>query len=886
MLSITLVLGILASCQGADPAFDVGTGTSNQQISGNECPESQSIDEDLTYLDHPRIHFSGLYQADVATINNYYDNFNTSSFSLLNQLVKKSMYASFNPLGSNGFSFQNCKITMVCRVDRSCTTDDELVGMPLESTAGHASGKIVDTDVELGQAMIYGMAIGLDIHKSKPFIGLLRPSGEQDPWRNVWNGDNIDPNWQTGYQSVLENLKWNDQSHLLVNDSVLHQLKNSVEVLSIKFNLDHYHQENFSDPLFLYGRVTGTIGPGSLNRPVHYLRQRLLQFVQNPVATGLVDTNKKRFTNTAAFKVQTASQHVTFDFGNAVCRSTYGGGWNFPMMGNELVIVTRDGKHVIETIDLTSDNWYTINAGIFQVRLTSQLVSVINSSPVDVYNERDELLMQEVEVYSRPMDGFVKKLDPNDTWDVTFFVNKLGKSLPNHVSTLQVLLASSHTANDKKEQAMKAFQITNALPDPNQKYTYSFTSNCSGMFTVQFKASNPGKLREYVDGEVYKVSYVSDIDNQGYTYLYARVFDEFPVPDEPTWFGENGVEKILLQYDNLFPVMRKFLVLSDYCSVTKPSNIHFVNLSMSLSISQPGHMPVTRDLSKGKRETILKWLGSPKRGNVKLMDFENLKQNLQTAIEVEHSTIPLYLYSLFSIKPGSNVQAYNLIRSVLMEEMVHMALACNILNAVGGSPNLTHDKFIPIYPGPMAGGLHPELTLRLGPLSKDILKNVFMVLEEPRRDPIEHDPEIHNKTIGMFYHKIQLSLAKLVDEMGEANVFVGDPSLQVDGTCFPPETASTVFKVTDLESANKAIDLIVREGEGSSQLNPNDGEGELAHFYKFAEIYHGRQLVRNNETGNWSYTGKNNHKSKGSDRQVDSHTYRETKAWIEVEVNE
>ena len=850
-------MGILES---NGQSFDVGTDHGNQPVPAEGCAQIDTPGTTLTYLDHPRIHFSGLYQADVATINNYYNNFNISSFNLLDQLIRKPTYADFNPKGSNGFSFQNCTITMVCPLGRPCTTDDELVGRPLESATGHATGKIVDTDVEIGQSMIFGMTIGLDIHHSKPFMGKLRPGGEQDPWRNVWNGENIDPNWQTGFQSILENMEWNDQSSLLTHGKILRQLKETLDtnddVLSIKFNLDHYHQEDTSDPLFLYGRVTGTIGPGSPDGYLHYLRERSLQFVGQPNASGLVDTNKIRFTNVASFKVIPSTQHVAFDFGNAVCRSTFDGGWITALMGNYLKIVTRIGKHLIGHIDLTTADWYMINAGVVEIRLTELLLTTIESSAVDVYNDRDELLMQEVDIYSRPVNEFVKKLNPNDTWEVTFFVNHLGKSHSNYKATLQVHLASSHTPADKTTQALNAFQITNGEPDPSNNYTYFFWSNCSGMFTVQFNASNPGRLREYVDGEVYRVSYVSDLENQGYTYLYARVFDEFPVPDNPTWFGENGVGNILLQYDNLFPIMRKFLVLSDYNSVSKPSNLHFVRLSMTLSELAPGHMPVTRDLSKGKREMILKWLDKPDRGKMNPMGFDELKKNLQIAIEIEHSTIPLYLYALFSIKPGSNVQAYNLIRSVLMEEMVHMSLASNILNAVGGSPDFVHEKFIPIFPGPMAGGLHPELTLRLGPLTKDLLKNVFMVFEEPRRVPIDGDSEIHNKTIGVFYHRLEGSLTRLVREMGEENVFVGDPTRQIDSSCFPPETASKMFPVTDLESAVKAINLIVKEGEGSNQLNPNDGEEELAHYYKFSEIYHGRELVRNNKTREWSYSGK------------------------------
>ena len=48
---------------------------------------------------------------------------------------------------------------------------------------------------------------------------------------------------------------------------------------------------------------------------------------------------------------------------------------------------------------------------------------------------------------------------------------------------------------------------------------------------------------------------------------------------------------------------------------------------------------------------------------------------------VEHSTIPLSLTSMYSIHNVSSLPATT-IRSVVIEEMLHMATAANVLNAV------------------------------------------------------------------------------------------------------------------------------------------------------------------------------------------------------------
>eukprot|EP01047_Picozoa_sp_COSAG01_P032637 COSAG01_NODE_2368_length_7814_cov_83.159819_5_plen_189_part_00 len=57
-----------------------------------------------------------------------------------------------------------------------------------------------------------------------------------------------------------------------------------------------------------------------------------------------------------------------------------------------------------------------------------------------------------------------------------------------------------------------------------------------------------------------------------------------------------------------------------------------------------------------------------------------LRQLLQQAIEVEHSTIPLYLTALYSIVDSGSFAA-QAVRGVVIEEMLHMTAAANVLNA-------------------------------------------------------------------------------------------------------------------------------------------------------------------------------------------------------------
>ncbi len=83
---------------------------------------------------------------------------------------------------------------------------------------------------------------------------------------------------------------------------------------------------------------------------------------------------------------------------------------------------------------------------------------------------------------------------------------------------------------------------------------------------------------------------------------------------------------------------------------------------------------------------------------------------------------------MFSLEV-QNYTNYNLIRSVVMEEMVHMAIACNILAALGGTPRIA--ALSPRAPGKgLPGGAEPDLEVVIAPLSHRQLKN-FMRLERP-----------------------------------------------------------------------------------------------------------------------------------------------------------
>jgi len=221
---------------------------------------------------------------------------------------------------------------------------------------------------------------------------------------------------------------------------------------------------------------------------------------------------------------------------------------------------------------------------------------------------------------------------------------------------------------------------------------------------------------------------------------------------------------------------------------------------------------------------------------------KGLYRALQFAIELEHSTIPPYLYALYSLDPASNATIYSLILSIVKEEMLHMSLACNILNAIGGKPVIDKAKFIPQYPGHLPGSVQSGLIVGLSAFTREVVKCTFMVIEEPE-DPLNFPVRetmlaaaaAAPRTIGQFYDRIK---REIVEISKHRNIFTGDRRKQFTAGF------SDLIAVTDVDSAVQAINLIVEQGEGTT-TSPLDPQDDPAHYYRFAEIYYGKTLIRN-----------------------------------------
>ena len=843
----------------------------------------------MSYLGYPRLHFSGQFQAAPSTVNNDPVHFDSAIFTPNNQLPQKTTNPIsngwWNPDGHAYWRLRETKVTSVVYKDGSTANtrkEDPVIGKSIFDGDETVPGKIVDLDSEQQMVSeIWGWSIKIGSPSSpeqmqKQVVNGLKASYRVAPFSDIWvryPEGGPDSFYGAAYQSILESVE------LLGNEDFsrfFNELKDEKghfpKELSIKFNVYGFNDDR-GTPDFTWGKITGAIGPYDPSEPKHFVNARYLR----PVKSGRGPApGQNAVVNYVPARIDEEKATLFVDLGNSLLTSSAGG--TTRDIGNlEIGVLKGETFHSIGNIPYRAETFMTEQAGIAEFPLSKQLMKLASQNPLAIkgYNVLDNptansgqslpkspvILVQENEAGAfLRADQFVFRMDANSEANVDLYASKFGQP----ASDVEVSLSFNNNLMKGQQRAAPNSPYVGprvGTPESAVKFPPKIKTGKDGKATFPLSAKDPGNPRQYIDGQVYGVQYTWDnIKNYNANptnVLSLLVFDGYQLDGKATWIRD--VQPILSQYANLYPVMKKILDLNSYHNVVDRKGV--MSMVFSRPVTDPNYMPVTRDLSGDKKKMLLDWLAQkPNPSYIEIKTKKDLQQALQIAIELEHSTLPPYLTAYWSIIPGHNNEVSQIIRSVIMEEMLHMSLACNLLNAIGGSPQISVPGFIPIYPTGLPGSLAPGLTVNLRKCSIDQIRDVFMAIENPKESeiPDEKDSNIpdpdqldhHKMTIGWFYKIIKDGFKHLHKEL-KGDLFTGDPSRQLKGWHGPGD----LFKVHDLQSALHAIDEIVEQGEGFSAYNPEDGYDELAHYYKFSEIVEGRKIVVNNQKNGYTYTG-------------------------------
>ncbi|GGQ35731.1 ferritin-like domain-containing protein [Streptomyces griseomycini] len=816
----------------------------------------------MSYLGFPRLNFAGTIQTDVATANNVPQYFDNDLFEPRFQwrMDLPDVNGLWNPRGPGTLRLVDVVVTSVCLPDGRQLTDrrgDPVVGGRLVDDDVRTNGKMVDLDPH-NQTVpeIYGWRPRLvDADGDELLRGDFLPSAVEDMWPRA-DLPSGRPDIAGTYQSVLTGVTWAER----LASPFLRALRRLTQdgMLSVKMTMDAVEDgvEHWPDNL-TFGRVVGSVGPHFEGEPRRFLAGRRLRRAgdRSPLFH-------------APCRVDEPSGTVFVDLANSI-RAEGRGGPLEDVGPLALAVLDDDARpQVLAPLDGIDRGFYERSAGIATVRLDRAQLALAGRRRLAVVSAGDTpatLLAENADASWVHADGSVLRLHPGTPQE----------------SAGTTLYATRH---GRPAAGVRLFLDAGSGPRP-VSLPEEVVTDARGRARVTLTGTDPGNPRRAVDGALAEVAY-GPLHRRGEPdgKLAVRVFDAYRAPERPTWLRD--VRPVFQQYANLYPVMRDVLDLANYNDVLRYRT--YIRRTLLAPPDSPNHMPVTRDLSPGKRDMIVSWLDSgPHPELLDITSVEELRDILQQAMLVELATIPPYLAALLSVKPGHNVKIVDLIRTVVREEMQHMAQVCNLLNAVGGEPRIGRPGFVPTYPGALPAGVLPDLQVRLRKLSLEHVRDVFMAIEQPQYPMVDGKPfkghvispqsvrvtrdgelrhiddddverlrtwfskaEYEPQTIAWLYNRIARAVISL-DRDGK--LFTGDPARQVGW----PDAPGTLYKVTDSRSALLAVHQIVEQGEGSPHDLDGDGlgdPGELGHYYMFAEIVEGRQLARAAD-GSWGYTG-------------------------------
>ena len=683
----------------------------------------------MSYLDTPRINFSGSFQASPATINNTPNNYNPANYNP-DSLKPQNIELYWEPKGDSIFNLLGCKVTTV---EAPGGGSDPLVGMEVVALYTGSPPKLVDLDpMQQNVSEVWGLTVMIGDFSGAYVQGVFTPVAFNGIWGNS-QGPNTPRNSASGsavYQSTLTNLKWN-----VGNSAVLQALqKVSPHRLSIRMavsahnnapqlfaftaatfqamqgqgvppaildklaslqdyvmNLDAngnpvapgrgyiptqmyvsslleqllgqstaeqygpvilaaskqpYHPWiNYStqqplpqQPLFdfNYGKLVGSVGPCLDTEPTLAVPARTLA-PPAPAPNQAVSA----FYAQAQLDTTGPTPSLTLDLANSLPVPLPGRPlWSEQLGTLSLAYYTVSGSTktyttIVPSIDYSNPDFITKQSGMLVVTdFGSVNPSTLANLPLALRSTTGTgsgavtvtLLEENAEGLSMRADQFNFRMNPGmqttptfglgETNTLNLYVRKFGRIEGTEqwkiaLNTLSPEAAFKYTTNTMGTSGTNGISASNiSTPEGRLGLSSSLVSITGGKATVTLTATNPGNPRGYLDGQVYFTQYtfsptVPDYNPDPNDLVSVQIYQQDPIIGTPSWV--NGIGDILRQYGMLYPIMGRFQLWTYEGVVLNREKIQRV---LGLDISQPLHMPVSRDLSTIKCNLIMDWFNA------------------------------------------------------------------------------------------------------------------------------------------------------------------------------------------------------------------------------------------------------------------------------------
>ena len=576
----------------------------------------------MSYLDQPRINFSGRFFTNVSTINNQLVNYDPS---------RPIVAPGWNPTGVALFKFDGCVVTAV----QAPGDTSALVGASVTTPPRPVPGKLVDLDPDQQMlSQVIGVTLNLTTSSGAGFQGVLEPCNFQDIWASAPTpeGNAGGSNASVIFISTLNSVQWANPDQIEALKLLRDATQNSQ--LAIRFVIGSYYFVDPNDPASGYGQLIGSIGPHLNGDPVQSARRRLMPpaVAQAEIASAVpdnvassqpthVDYEIKAETVAASvtdslpqfqagfFQLDTKLCRLSLDLVNSIPLASFAGP---PLQVGQFraVIAAEDGstEEILQPFDFNRPQ-----GGIADVALTADQCKKLEGMRAGVELQPDTggdwttILVEHQSGKYVSIAPYTARAVGGESVAFELQSFQWGKPLKN-----ETLALTAQSTQGKPASLVINGGSGSAITDENGR----------AVFTVKTPAKlNIPARRKQLDSLVYLFTGPwADLNgvtaSSGILPAALVVWSPYPFAGmpNPTWKGQ--VQPVFDEYMRIYPGMKQIMDLTSL-SVVEGNLAQLLDV-FSLPFDAPHRMPVTRDLSPQKIEVIKTWLknemGKKKKG--------------------------------------------------------------------------------------------------------------------------------------------------------------------------------------------------------------------------------------------------------------------------------
>jgi hypothetical protein len=541
----------------------------------------------MSHLHRPGLTFWGRFEADVATGNN------SPRFYTDPPTTPPPADTNWNLPGGGEFRLLDCVVGAVLDdgaddadgADGADGADDPVRTAVVTDARDRVAGKIVDLDPQYqGASQLFGLRVRIVADGVELIAGEFVPAGFRDYAR-----------WHARFVSVLDDIVWAPPG----TSGFVDRLRETTAdgLLAIRLITHSYNTGT------RIGRLDGAIGPYRSGEPHQFVAGR--HFLAPPDDTplnsfdGVVDGDRLTIDLANSLALDGPQTGLTDEFRIGLLTSSITAAGAVVEEGRDVVTLSRP-------VPYQEPGWLRTTGGLVTVDLPDSVTTPDGGTrPID---HRPLALVRgsaprRVAIRETPAgllvraDDEVVRLEPGHPATTRIRVTRYG-----------VPVAGAQLVGGVRDPVpAMGGPLINTPREWLRLHSVPPTDG-DGWTSLRLEGDQRGGPlpRPRLDGQLYEVTVASHGAEVPLDLLVVHLYQEYDLPDLPTWEGH--VRRLLEPYAVMYPVMKRVFDLSDQAAVRRRREI--LRFALTRDVTDPNYMPVTRDLSRRKRETILAWLAS------------------------------------------------------------------------------------------------------------------------------------------------------------------------------------------------------------------------------------------------------------------------------------